>query len=383
MQRLSAISVHSEINDLGVPWTFNAILLFHQRSDELSSKFQGITEVAEEKSTVTNETTTDEVTENIELLKSIKSYELKLFERDSECQSLQQQMQHLQNNLAELTAQIELRRLNFISNSNVDPKLSHDTLPSGSLDCTACTQETKQMTGAVHAVTPRTGRRDSPRSRRVSSQHAAPTDGQNVIMYSDEFGRVAQQPKPVSSLSSRFCAWEDHGTRLVFCDLSRHLTAFIMTLIRKLHHYGVTGRSLGLLESYLSDRIQRVDINGERSSGSAVNMGATDMSIMLLTCYGAVETITVRLQLLGLNDLECYKHLLYTSLQCSHSPTKTETDQHHNIMLTQHDAHYLVIIRVLFHNRRQETEEETEETHRLFGVTIPAGGCQWEQMNSA
>ncbi|GBP76195.1 hypothetical protein EVAR_54951_1 [Eumeta japonica] len=33
------------------------------------------------------------------------------------------------------------------------------------------------------------------------------------------------------------------------------------TLIRKLHHYGVTGRSLRLLESYLSDRIQRVDIN--------------------------------------------------------------------------------------------------------------------------
>ncbi|GBP05375.1 hypothetical protein EVAR_76793_1 [Eumeta japonica] len=42
--------------------------------------------------------------------------------------------------------------------------------------------ETKQMTGAVRAGTPRAGRRDSP-------QHAAPTDGQNVIMYSDEFGR--------------------------------------------------------------------------------------------------------------------------------------------------------------------------------------------------
>ncbi|GBP16350.1 hypothetical protein EVAR_9941_1 [Eumeta japonica] len=51
----------------------------------------------------------------------------------------------------------------------------------------------QNMTGAVHAVTPRPGRRDSPRSRRVSSQHAAPTDGQNVIMYSDEFGRQAKK----------------------------------------------------------------------------------------------------------------------------------------------------------------------------------------------
>ncbi|GBP65812.1 hypothetical protein EVAR_52941_1 [Eumeta japonica] len=45
------------------------------------------------------------------------------------------------------------------------------------------------MTGAVPAGTPHAGRHDSPRSGRVSSQHAAPTDGQNVIMYIDEFRR--------------------------------------------------------------------------------------------------------------------------------------------------------------------------------------------------
>ncbi|GBP96774.1 hypothetical protein EVAR_92308_1 [Eumeta japonica] len=55
------------------------------------------------------------------------------------------------------------------------------------------------MTGAVHAGTPRAGRRDSPRSERISSQHAAPTDAQNVIMYSDEFGSMHQ----VASLFSR------------------------------------------------------------------------------------------------------------------------------------------------------------------------------------
>ncbi|GBP43265.1 hypothetical protein EVAR_39323_1 [Eumeta japonica] len=106
---------------------------------------------------------------------------------DSECQSLQQQMQHLQNYLAELSAQIESRKLNLNLKSIVDFKLSHDILPSGSLNCTAGTQETNQLTGAVHAGTPRAGRRE-PRSERVSSQHAAPTDGQDIIMYSDEFG---------------------------------------------------------------------------------------------------------------------------------------------------------------------------------------------------
>ncbi|GBP57104.1 Probable RNA-directed DNA polymerase from transposon X-element [Eumeta japonica] len=47
-----------------------------------------------------------------------------------------------------------------------------------------------------------------------------------------------------------------------------------------IHHYGITGRSFGLLESYLSDRIQRVDINGERSSGSAINMGVPQGSVL-------------------------------------------------------------------------------------------------------
>ncbi|GBP12414.1 hypothetical protein EVAR_75830_1 [Eumeta japonica] len=39
------------------------------------------------------------------------------------------------------------------------------------------------------------------------------------------------------------------------------------------------GRSLALLESYLSGRIQRADVNGERSSGSTVNMGVPQFSI--------------------------------------------------------------------------------------------------------
>ncbi|GBP37627.1 hypothetical protein EVAR_34664_1 [Eumeta japonica] len=72
------------------------------------------------------------------------------------------------------------------------------------------------MTGAVHARMSRSGR--------ISSQHAAPTDGQNFIMYSDEFGRIAQQPKPVAGIElikQIFDAWKDsRDTNGVFCDLS-------------------------------------------------------------------------------------------------------------------------------------------------------------------
>ncbi|GBP43667.1 Probable RNA-directed DNA polymerase from transposon BS [Eumeta japonica] len=79
-----------------------------------------------------------------------------------------------------------------------------------------------------------------------------------------------------------FGAWEDSWDAIgVFCDLSKAFDCVHHdTLIRKLHHYGVTGRSLGLLESYLSDRIQRVDTNGKRSSGSAVNMGVPQGSVL-------------------------------------------------------------------------------------------------------
>ncbi|GBP67676.1 Probable RNA-directed DNA polymerase from transposon BS [Eumeta japonica] len=97
------------------------------------------------------------------------------------------------------------------------------------------------------------------------------------------FTKIAQQPKPVSSLFSRFSILgEDLRDAIgVFCDLSKAFDCVHHdTLIRKLHHYGATGRFLGLLESYLSDRIQRVDINGERSSGPAVNMDIPQGSVL-------------------------------------------------------------------------------------------------------
>ncbi|GBP63599.1 hypothetical protein EVAR_97616_1 [Eumeta japonica] len=85
----------------------------------------------------------------------------------------------------------------------------------------------------------------------------------------------------VEHIQQIFDAWEDSRNGFgVFCDLCKALDCIHRdTLIRKLHHYGATGRSLVLLERYLSNRIQSVDTNGERSSGSAVSMEVDRASI--------------------------------------------------------------------------------------------------------
>ncbi|GBP80308.1 hypothetical protein EVAR_37986_1 [Eumeta japonica] len=55
-----------------------------------------------------------------------------------------------------------------------------------------------------------------------------------------------------------FDAWEDSRDAIgVFCDLSKAFDyVHYDTLIRKLHQYGITGRSLGLLKYYLSDEFK-------------------------------------------------------------------------------------------------------------------------------
>ncbi|GBP12541.1 hypothetical protein EVAR_10212_1 [Eumeta japonica] len=61
-----------------------------------------------------------------------------------------------------------------------------------------------------------------------------------------------------------FGVWEESRDAIcVFCDLSKTFDCVHHNaLIRKLHHYDVRGLSLGLLESYLSGRVLKVDING-------------------------------------------------------------------------------------------------------------------------
>ncbi|GBO98984.1 hypothetical protein EVAR_70675_1 [Eumeta japonica] len=96
-------------------------------------------------------------------------------------------MQHLQNNLAELTAQIESRRLNFISNSNVDQikamtfcrvEVWIARLAPGNKTDDRCSPRRRRAAAAT-----------SPRSRRVSLTTRGTHRRSNVIMYSDEFGR--------------------------------------------------------------------------------------------------------------------------------------------------------------------------------------------------
>ena len=79
-----------------------------------------------------------------------------------------------------------------------------------------------------------------------------------------------------------FEAWEDSRDAMgVFCALSKAFDCVHHdTLLGKLRYYGTTGRALDLLNSYLSNRVQRVDTNGSRSSGSTVSMGVPQGSIL-------------------------------------------------------------------------------------------------------
>ncbi|CAF4894442.1 unnamed protein product [Pieris macdunnoughi] len=77
-------------------------------------------------------------------------------------------------------------------------------------------------------------------------------------------------------------AWEEsHDALGVFCDLSKTFDCVQHeTLIGKLRHYGIKNTALNLLTSYLHGRTQKVEVNGKRSSGSAVDMGVPQGSIL-------------------------------------------------------------------------------------------------------
>ncbi|GBP47256.1 RNA-directed DNA polymerase from mobile element jockey [Eumeta japonica] len=76
-----------------------------------------------------------------------------------------------------------------------------------------------------------------------------------------------------------FEAWEESQNATgVCCHLSKAFNCVNHgTLIRKLHHYGVTNLALDLLASYLTNRVQKVDVNNMRSSGF-VRMGVLERS---------------------------------------------------------------------------------------------------------
>lgn len=86
----------------------------------------------------------------------------------------------------------------------------------------------------------------------------------------------------VALMKHVFDAWESRKDALgIFCDLSKAFDCVEHeNLLLKLEHYGVSNNSLGLLKSYLTDRTQKVTVNGTVSSGAPLYMGVPQGSIL-------------------------------------------------------------------------------------------------------
>lgn len=107
----------------------------------------------------------------------------------------------------------------------------------------------------------------------------------NNLLHKKQFGFTRGRSTTdagVELLENIFNTWDDsHDALGVFCDLSKAFDCVSHdTLVRKLRHYGIRNTALDLLISYLGNRIQRVDVNGQRSQGSVVAMGVPQGSIL-------------------------------------------------------------------------------------------------------
>ena len=80
-----------------------------------------------------------------------------------------------------------------------------------------------------------------------------------------------------------FTAFEDYPreTRAVFLDISKAFDkVWHDGLIFKLESYGITGPLLGLINSYLANRCQRVILNGNCSQWSLLRAGVPQGSVL-------------------------------------------------------------------------------------------------------
>ena len=70
-------------------------------------------------------------------------------------------------------------------------------------------------------------------------------------------------------------------TRAVFLDISKAFDkVWHEGLVFKLKTYGISGTLLALIESYLSNRQQRVVVNGKTSAWSYISTGVPQESIL-------------------------------------------------------------------------------------------------------
>ncbi|CAK1600201.1 unnamed protein product [Parnassius mnemosyne] len=107
----------------------------------------------------------------------------------------------------------------------------------------------------------------------------------NNLLHKNQFGFTRGRSTTdagVELIKYIFNAWENSQDALgIFCDLSKAFDCVHHeTLIRKLQHYGVRSDALKLIISYLSKRTQKVVINNMSSSGSMVQMGVPQGSIL-------------------------------------------------------------------------------------------------------
>lgn len=89
----------------------------------------------------------------------------------------------------------------------------------------------------------------------------------NLLMHDQQFGFTKGRSTTdagVALLRHIYSAWDDSQDAIgVFCDLSKAFDCVDhQTLSLKLNHYGVRGKALSLLKSYLLNRTQKVQING-------------------------------------------------------------------------------------------------------------------------
>lgn len=107
----------------------------------------------------------------------------------------------------------------------------------------------------------------------------------NSILHSQQFGFTKSRSTTdagISLIKFILQAWEGSQDAIgVFCDLSKAFDCVDhSTLICKLNFYGIQGRALELIKSYLSERNQKVEINGVLSSESKVEVGVPQGSIL-------------------------------------------------------------------------------------------------------
>ena len=107
----------------------------------------------------------------------------------------------------------------------------------------------------------------------------------NKILHERQFGftkGMSTTDASVKLVTHILEAWDSSRDAVgIFCDLSKAFDCVDHnTLICKLKHYGIRGRALDLVLSYLTSRLQKVYINGSTSTGTMVKMGVPQGSIL-------------------------------------------------------------------------------------------------------